>query len=377
MEETNQAEKSPDQNTSFSQQSRSSKMIQAAAPYLDTGTRVALDMFVKVSDFMDVIHNFRQQGGLNLFGRKKVESNDNTVSATGLSGIQSLFGGGGGGGINFEGILKSIRPYCTPSEIPMVDNVLNIFNMKRFMEMYQNMSGMMNPGGTGNPSGNAGGMMNIPAMMNMMNMMNSMGGSPFGASSTGAPPQGTPPQGAAPSSSPPPGNHENTFYESTSPTPYDLLYQAMYGQGPPPEDSVKPQTAEGTGFPKSTNPSDQTTSYGQSSWPNYNTYNPVNLPPYQTGNTYQDVTSAPYYTSNNTPYRFTKSAADVARKGNYDKASKNAAKASAASTQTTNSNGAKSNNQQMFDMIASMVPPEQKNTFESMKKMFETGFMPT
>lgn len=341
MEETNQAEKGPDNITSFSMQNRSSKMLQAAAPYLDTGTRNILDLFVKFNDFSEMIQNLRQQGGLNVFSRKKTDTKDNTVSATGLSGLQNLFGlGGGEGSINIEGILKSIRPYCKPPEISILDNVLNIFNMKRFMEMYQNMSGMMNM-----PN-----MMNMQNMMNIPNMMNMMNGFPFGGAPQSPP---SPSQGVNAQSSPPPNmstpppasmNNDNSYYESTSPTPYDLLYQAMYGQSPP---SAPAPT--------------------------------VNQPPYNIGNMYKDITSAPYSTSGNTPYRATKSAAEAARIGNSTKFAQNAVKAeNSQSQQPSNHSNPKPNNQQMFDMLASMVPPEQKNTFESMKKMFESGmFMPT
>ncbi len=363
MEETNQAENSSDNITSFSRQSRSSKMIQAAAPYLDSDTRKTLDIFVKFSDFMDVIQNLRQQGGLNVFGRKKTDSKDNTVSATGLSGLQGLFGfGGKEGSINFEGILKSIRPYCSTTEISIVDNVLNIFNMKRFMEMYQNMSGMMNTPG----SMNTPGMMNMPGMMNLPNIMNMMKGFPFEGTPPGSPQANSPTQGnhstVSPSNLSAPSaasiNNDNSYYESTSPTPYDLLYQAMYGQSPPSDNLT--QTAN------TTSPVMTQSRY-------------INQPPYDNGNKYKDVTSAPYDTSGITPYRDINSAADAARKGNSSKLTQNVAKAAnTQSQQSVNQTAARPNNQQMFDMIASMVPPEQKSTFESMKKMFESGmFMPT
>ncbi len=314
MEETNQAEKSPDNITSFSGQSRTSKMIQAAAPYLDSGTRKTADLFVKFNDFMDMIRTFRQQGGLNLFGRKKADTKDNKVSATGLPGLQGLFPGlqgilglgKGEGSINFEGILRSVRPYCTPSEISLVDNILNIFNMKRFMDMYQNMSGMMNTSGTMNMQDM---MSNLPNIMNMMM-----------AGQTVSQPSNIQAAGSSPAS----GNM-------------------------------------------------------QSNWSNYNAPSPVNLPPYDMGNMKKDVTSAPYYTSNNTPYRATRSAAEAARKGNSAKFSQNVTAASnTPSGQPSNHSPGRPNNQQMFDMLASMVPPEQKNTFDTMKKMFESGmFMPT
>ncbi|HCL01742.1 MAG TPA: hypothetical protein DHW61_04890 [Lachnoclostridium phytofermentans] len=390
MEETNQAEKSPDNITSFSGQSRTSKMIQAAAPYLDSGTRKTADLFVKFNDFMDMIRTFRQQGGLNLFGRKKADTKDNKVSATGLPGLQGLFPGlqgilglgKGEGSINFEGILRSVRPYCTPSEISLVDNILNIFNMKRFMDMYQNMSGMMNTSGTMNMQDM---MSNLPNIMNMMNMM---GGFPFGGATSGSPQnapsqdynaQGSPPPNA---SAPPPSsmNYDNSYYESTSPTPYDMLYQAMYGQSPPP-DATTTMAGQTVSQPSNIQAAGSSPASGnmQSNWSNYNAPSPVNLPPYDMGNMKKDVTSAPYYTSNNTPYRATRSAAEAARKGNSAKFSQNVTAASnTPSGQPSNHSPGRPNNQQMFDMLASMVPPEQKNTFDTMKKMFESGmFMPT
>lgn len=388
MEETNQAEKSPDNMTSFSGQSRTSKMIQAAAPYLDPGIRKTADLFVKFNDFMDMIRNFRQQGGLNLFGRKKADTKDNTVSATGLSGLQGLFPGlqglfglgKGEGSINLEGILRSIRPYCTQSEASMVDNILNIFNMKRFMDMYQNMSGMMN----------MPGMSNMQEMMsNLPNIMSMMSGFPFGGATTSGSTQNTPSQdynaqGFPPpnASAPPPSsmNYDNSYYESTSPTPYDMLYQAMYGQSPPPDTTTNMAGQTVSEAPNMQVPGNSPASGNmQSNWPNYNVPPPVNLPPYDMGNMSKDVRSAPYYTSHNTPYRATRSAAEAARNGNSAKYSQNVAAASnTPSGQPSNHSQGRPSNQQMFDMLASMVPPEQKNTFETMKKMFESGmFMPT
>jgi hypothetical protein len=154
----------------------------------------------------------------------------------------------------------------------------------------------------------------------------------------------------------------------------------MYGQGPPPDEATN-MAAQTVSEASNMQMPGSSPAPGnmQTNWPNYNAPPPVNQPPYDMGNMNKDVTSAPYHTSNNSPYRATRTAAEAARKSNSPKFTQNVAAASnTPSGQPNNHSSGRPNNQLMFDMLASMVPPEQKNTFDAMKMMFESGmFMPT
>lgn len=46
--------------------------------------------------------------------------------------------------IDVEGLLNGIRPLCNSRERDFVDRILNIFNMKRMFEMYNNLMSTMN-----------------------------------------------------------------------------------------------------------------------------------------------------------------------------------------------------------------------------------------
>lgn len=101
-------------------------LIRAATPYFDPDSRKTLNLFASVYEVMDSLKSFNQEKGLSAFS---------------LS-IKN---------VDFEGMLKNIRPLCTKKELPFIDKILNIFQIKRMFETYQAFSSMMSmfqPGDT-------------------------------------------------------------------------------------------------------------------------------------------------------------------------------------------------------------------------------------
>lgn len=95
-----------------------SEIIKAAVPYFDSKTKGLADLFAKLLDFMG---SFKQAG------------KSGNVAATGFQASN----------IDIEGLLKGIRPICNTKEREFVDRILNIFNIKRMFEMYNNLMSTM------------------------------------------------------------------------------------------------------------------------------------------------------------------------------------------------------------------------------------------
>ncbi len=94
------------------------ELIKAAIPFVDTKTQGMAELFAKLMDLM---------GSLNTFGKS------GKLATLGLESMK----------IDVEGLLKGVRPICTIKERAIVDRILNIFNMKRMFEMYNNMMSAM------------------------------------------------------------------------------------------------------------------------------------------------------------------------------------------------------------------------------------------
>lgn len=90
------------------------EIIKAAMPYVDTKMKGMAELFAKLLDLM---------GSVKIFGKS------DKVSTYGVESVK----------IDVEGLLKGIRPICNLKEREIVDRILNIFNMKRMFEMYNNM----------------------------------------------------------------------------------------------------------------------------------------------------------------------------------------------------------------------------------------------
>lgn len=92
------------------------ELAKAALPYLDSKTRVMAELLTKI---LDVMGSF-----------KTMTSN---LAACGYDGKK----------LDVEGMLTGIRPVCNKKEREIVDRILNIFNMRRVMETYNNMMSAM------------------------------------------------------------------------------------------------------------------------------------------------------------------------------------------------------------------------------------------
>lgn len=110
------------------------EIIKAAIPYVDPKTKGLAELFAKLLDLMGSLKTVKTSGN---------------VAAYGFQGIK----------IDVEGLLNGIRPICIGKELEFVDRILNIFNMKKVFEMYNNM-------------------------MSTMKTMQEFGGFPFGDSGT-------------------------------------------------------------------------------------------------------------------------------------------------------------------------------------------------
>lgn len=95
------------------------ELIKAAIPFVDSKSRGMAEIFAKLLDFL---------------GSFKSVGKSDTLAANGLQSTK----------FDFEGLLKGIRPICNKKEREYVDKILNIFNMKRIFETYNNMMSTMN-----------------------------------------------------------------------------------------------------------------------------------------------------------------------------------------------------------------------------------------
>ncbi|MDD3173873.1 MAG: hypothetical protein PHF63_09460 [Herbinix sp.] len=93
-------------------------IIKAALPFVDSKTKGMAELFAKILDLM---------------GSLKSVGNSGNLAAYGFQGSK----------IDVEGLLKGVRPVLDIKEREIVDRILNIFNMKRMFEMYNNMMSAM------------------------------------------------------------------------------------------------------------------------------------------------------------------------------------------------------------------------------------------
>lgn len=94
-----------------------SDLLKAASPYLTADLRKSLDLFVKTFEFTSAIKGF----------------NSSSVKSQSFESQKN---------IDFEGLLKSIRPLCTKEEAEMVDIFLNMFSATNFYRTYKEMTSL-------------------------------------------------------------------------------------------------------------------------------------------------------------------------------------------------------------------------------------------
>lgn len=95
------------------------EIMKAALPYIDAHNKVMVEFLVKLFELIGYFKTFR---------------NSLSLAACGY----------GDGKTDMEGMLNNIRPVCNKKERDLIDKILNIFNMKRAMDMYNKMMDAMN-----------------------------------------------------------------------------------------------------------------------------------------------------------------------------------------------------------------------------------------
>lgn len=95
------------------------EIMRAALPYIDAHNKVMVELIMRVLELVGFIRTFRKSLSLAACGYEAAR-------------------------MDLEGMLNSIKPVCNKKERDFIDKILNIFNMKRAMEMYNQMMDVMN-----------------------------------------------------------------------------------------------------------------------------------------------------------------------------------------------------------------------------------------
>ncbi len=324
------------QNTDSAVLSRSAQLLRAASPYLDTASQQLLGTFVHMQDFMDTIQAIKRNG-LSLPFLNRTAKSD-TIFMAGLNNNSSM---------DTEGLLKSIRPFCTKKEGGIIDQIMNIFQMKRMFSMYQtmsNMMSMMNMANGANPMPNSdvdfSQAMNMAAMMSQM--MNSSQFSPNNQNSTK-------------NSSP---NATNTNYKDPSASP----------------DNTNETYHTYTNIPGNDSRTNQETRINHQSLDDTSNDNLNNeyLNNEYLDNEYLDNE----YLNNafqNSHYEY--KGPNQNNQSQNNQSQNNAQIDDSIDNDNNHSNTNSTTNSQMLEMLSSMIPAEQKGTFEAMKLLMESGLL--
>jgi hypothetical protein len=113
------------------------EIMKAALPFVDSRSRVMAEFFTKILDLMGSMKSMTGKVNVAAYGSENEKVD-----------------------VDVEGLLNGIRPLCNDKEREFVDKILNIFNVKRMFEMYNNV-------------------------MSTMKTMQEFGGFPFGDSESG------------------------------------------------------------------------------------------------------------------------------------------------------------------------------------------------
>ncbi|NLC18597.1 MAG: hypothetical protein GX757_05145 [Clostridiales bacterium] len=95
------------------------EIMKAALPYIDAHNKIMVELIMKVLELVGFFRTFRKSLSLAACGYEA-------------------------GKIDLEGMLNNIKPVCNKKERDFIDKILNIFNIKRAMEMYNQMMEVMN-----------------------------------------------------------------------------------------------------------------------------------------------------------------------------------------------------------------------------------------
>lgn len=292
----------------------------------DNGTSHTASLIKAASPYFDsdsqrTMHFFAAvyevMDSIQLFSQKK------TVSALSFS-IKN---------VDIEGMLKGIRPVCNTQERSLVDKFLNIFNMRRMFETYQMMSSMMSM--FNQDSSNADQTMN-----NEFNQ--SMNAPPFSEED----------------------NYKNDF--TSHQDNFDYEDDFNYENKPTPiyYEQV-PDYLEAAQMKEPELPMDHQT----------HSLNHINPLENHQRNQESDFTKENQgQTVMHNQQQFQQQI--------YSQSSQNHSKndevfQQQSQDEKSNESSSTMNNQQMMDMLSGMLTPEQKNTFESMKMLFDSGLFHT
>lgn len=94
------------------------EIVKAALPYIDSRSKAAAELFIKVFDLLGSLKSMTAPGSMAACGYESTK-------------------------FDIEGLLHGIRPVCNDRERDMVDRILNIFNAKKMYEMYNNFMSTM------------------------------------------------------------------------------------------------------------------------------------------------------------------------------------------------------------------------------------------
>jgi hypothetical protein len=220
------------------------EIMKAALPFVDSRSRVMAEFFTKILDLMGSMKSMTGKVNVAAYGSEKEK-------------------------VDVEGLLNGIRPLCNDKEREFVDKILNIFNVKRMFEMYNNV-------------------------MSTMKTMQEFGGFPFGDSES--------------------GNASDNVMGNFA----GFNFDAIFGNN---------------GSTTSTTDQDRDANLEADPFDNFNQseYQSENQSEYQSEN--QSSTSG---SDQSSPF------------------------------------GGMGNNKMMFDMLKTMVPPEQMSTFENLSMLLNT-----
>ncbi len=235
--------------------------------------------------------------------------------------------------VDIEGLLKGIRPVCSSEEKSLVDKFLNIFSMKRMFETYQTMSSMMS-------------MFNQDSSSNDQTMNNafhqSMNATPYPEENK--------------------YNNESADLNNN----FDYVDDFIYDNKPNPMNYEQMQVdlqAAQMRTSTSHNHSD-TKQTNQDS--DYNFVNEF---------THNHSTNPEHFhnTSHNILENHQQEQQQIDSEQHHNPLQQEDSHQEQIQADKSNENSQSMNHQQMMDMLGNMLTPEQKNTFESMKMLFNSG----
>lgn len=114
----------------MSQAMRLSSLLRAAEPYLSGSMRGSMDVLIKAVEFSSALQNLQKKKQFSDSKRHETEDTEE---------------------FDFDGLLRSVRNYCSKTEQDMIDKIISMQSTMKFMKTFQDIMSVMselNPGGT-------------------------------------------------------------------------------------------------------------------------------------------------------------------------------------------------------------------------------------